>query len=216
VLKEGQPLIRSARIIQRGEFRVRKADGRWSPFEAKQYFSVQPPGFVWDADIHLASLMKVRVRDAYIGGRGSMQGKILALVPVVDEHAKRELNTAALQRYLAEAVWFPTALLPGEGVKWSAIDDGRALATLTDSGITVSLEFSFNDAGEITGAFTPGRYRETEGKYRLTPWAGHFRNYEERDGVRIPVEADVEWRLPEGSLPYWKGRIVGVEYDFAL
>lgn len=214
-LKEGQPLIRSARITQVGEFRARKADDEWSLFEAKEYFSAQPPGFVWDASIRMAPLMKVRVRDAYVTGQGSMQVKILSLVSVVDEHGKAELNAGALQRYLAEVVWLPTALLPSEGVKWSAIDDSRALATLTDSGTTVSLEFHFNDVGEITDVFSPGRYREVNGKYELTPWAGHFRNYKERNGMWIPIEAAVEWQLPDGSFPYWKGRIVEVEYDFA-
>ncbi|MEA2063547.1 MAG: DUF6544 family protein, partial [Gemmatimonadota bacterium] len=70
VLKEGQPLIRSARIIQAGEFRARKADNGWSRFEAKQYFSAQPPGFVWDAGIRMAPLMEVRVRDMYVAGQG--------------------------------------------------------------------------------------------------------------------------------------------------
>ncbi|MEK9138381.1 MAG: DUF6544 family protein, partial [Bacteroidota bacterium] len=213
-LKEGQPMIRSARIIWAGEFRTRTADDGWSHFDAKQYFWAEPRGFVWDASIGMAPLMKVRVRDAYVAGQGSMQGKILSLVTVVDEHGKAELNAGALQRYLAESVWFPTALLPSEGVKWSAIDNNRALAAFTDSGTTVSLEFHFNDDGEITGVFTPGRYREVNGKYELTPWAGHFRTYEERDGMRIPVEADVEWQLPGGNFPYWKGRIVEVEYDF--
>ncbi len=213
VLREGQPLIRSARIIEVGEFRA--GDDGWNPFEAQQYFRAQPPGFVWDASIRMAPLVNVRVRDSYLAGQGSMQGKILAVVPVVDEHGKPELNAGALQRYLAEAVWFPTALLPSEGVKWSAIDNSRALATLTDSGTTVSLEFHFNDVGEVTDVFTPGRYREVNGSYELTPWAGHFRNYEERDAVRIPVEGDVEWQLPTGNFPYWKGRIVKVEYDFA-
>jgi hypothetical protein len=116
---------------------------------------------------------------------------------------------------LAEAVWFPAALLPVAGVQWSAIDDSRALATLTHFGTTVSLEYDFNDAGEITGIFTSGRFREVNGKYELTPWAGHLRNYKEKDGMRIPVEADVEWQLPGGSFTYWKGRIVNVEYLFA-
>jgi hypothetical protein len=141
-----------------------------------------------------------------------MEAKILSLVPLVDASAKAELNAGALQRYLAEAVWFPTALLPGEAMKWSAIDSSRALATLSDSGATVSMEFQFNNAGEITGVFTPGRYREVNGKYELTAWRGHFRNYQERNGMRIPLESDVEWQLPEGVFPYWKGRITEVEY----
>ena len=214
-LEEGQPLIHSARITQVGEFRARQADHGWNRFEARQFFSAQPPGFVWDASIRMAPLIKVRVRDTYVAGQGSTQGKILSIVPVVDERSKAELNAGALQRYLAEAVWFPTALLPSEGVKWNAIDNSRALATLTDGGTTVSLEFQFNDIGEITGVFTPGRYRDAEGKYELTPWAGHFFNYEERHGMRIPLEGDVEWQLPGGSFPYWKGRIATVQYDFA-
>jgi hypothetical protein len=159
--------------------------------------------------------MKVRVRDAYIAGHGSMQGKMLSLVPVVDEQGKEELNAGALQRYLAEAVWLPTALLPSKSLKWSAIDNSRALATLTDSGKTVSLEFRFNPVGEITDVSTPGRYREVNGQYELTPWAGHFRHYEERGGMRIPIEGEVEWQLPSGNFSYWKGRIVEVEFDFA-
>jgi hypothetical protein len=214
-LKEGQPMIRSARIAQVGQFRARNADDGWSPFEAKQYFSARPPGFVWDAGIRMAPWLKVRVRDAYVTGHGSMQAKILSLVAMVHERGKAELNAGALQRYLAEAVWFPTALLPSAGVKWSAMDNHSAVATLSDFGSTVSLGFHFGDVDQITGVFTPGRYREVNGRYVLTPWAGQFRNYEEREGMRIPVEGDVEWRLKEGSFPYWMGRIVEVRYDFA-
>jgi hypothetical protein len=213
-LKEGQPLIGSARMFQTGEFNTLGTADGWRPFEATQHISAQTPGFVWDASIRLSALLKVRVRDSYVAGRGQMQGKILALLSVVDEQDKPELNAGALHRYLAEAVWCPTALLPGEGVKWTAIDDSRALATLTDSGITVSLEFHFNELGEITGVFTSERYREVKGSYELTPWAGHFRNYEERDGIQIPLEGEVGWQLPMGNLPYWKGRIEQIKYTY--
>ena len=177
VLSTTSTFIRFARVTWAGEFRIRRADDRWNPFKATQYFSTQPPGFVWDASMRMAHLMSVRVRDAYLAGEGSMQTKILSLVPVVDERGKAELNAGALQRYLAEAVWFPTALLPSAGVQWGAVDDSRALATLTDSGTTVSLEFRFNEAGEITSVFTPGRYRAVNGKYGLARWEAHLRSY---------------------------------------
>jgi hypothetical protein len=49
-------------------------------------------------------------------------------------------------RYLAEAVWLPTALLPVNGVRWSPIDENRALATLQgDDDVSVSLEFRFEN-----------------------------------------------------------------------
>ncbi len=159
-------------------------------------------------------LMNVRVRDAYLDGKGMMHGEILSLFSVVDAHDDARLDAGALQRYLAEAVWLPTALLPSENLRWSAIDDRRALATLTAAGTTVSLEFSFSESGEVTGISAPVRYREVNGRYEPTPWAGRFWNYEERSGMMIPVEGEVEWQMPEGAEPYWRGRIVDASYDF--
>lgn len=209
-LKEGQPLIQGARISQSGIFRA----GGWKPFTANQTVTTNPPGFVWEAAIRMAPLIHVRVRDSYLEGKGSMRGSIFGIVPIVNASEAPELNSGALQRYLAEAVWFPTALLPSDHMQWSEIDAGKALARFTHAGSEVSLEFSFNNAGEVTRIFTPGRYQYVKGKYELTPWRIHLRDYKEFSGIRIPVEAEVEWLRPEGSFCYYKGRIVGVEYDF--
>lgn len=86
---------------------------------------------------------------------------------------------------------------------------------MTDSGITVSLEFHFNDAGEVAGIYTPGRWGRFDGEYALIPWEGYFRHYEERESMQVPVEGEVGWHLPGGWLSVWKGRIVDVKYDFA-
>jgi len=215
-LREGQPLVRRARLLQRGQFNLAASaqKSRWRRLQAEQHFSAGPPGFLWDARIRTAPLMAVRVRDAYIGAEGSMLGKLLHLFTVVDEAGKAELNEGALQRYLAEAVWLPTALLPSRGVRWTAVDDTRALAELTDAGTTVSLEFHFNEEGEVSGVFAPGRHRAVGGKFVPTPWAGRFRDYQVRGGMRVPLEAEAEWQLPEGALPYWRGRIVEIEYEY--
>ena len=42
----------------------------------------------------------------------------------------REMDEAALQRLLAEMVWFPTALLDVRYVRWTPVDDTRAQASL--------------------------------------------------------------------------------------
>ncbi len=213
-LRDGQPLVRSAHILHRGEFLTNPKGSGWSTFASTQNFSVHPPGFVWDASIRFAPLMDVRVRDSYLSGKGSMEATSLAIVPVMNQHGKAELNEGALQRYLAEAVWFPTALLPEAGVVWSAIDDSRVRARLEDSGTRVSLEFTVNGKGEVTRIYSSGRYREADGKFELTPWVVQVGTYEERGGMRIPMEAEVAWQLPGGVQPYWKGRIVDAQYDF--
>jgi hypothetical protein len=213
-LKEGQQCIRSVRIVHSGDFLTSIENNGWSPFTSTQRFTADPPGFVWDAKISMAPMMDVRVRDAYLVGKGLMETRVFSTLPVMDQHDKPELNEGARQRYLAEAIWFPTALLPSDRVTWSPMDDTHARATLTDFGATVSLEFTFNDKGEITRIFTPGRYREVNGKYLFTPWEVRVWNYQDKGGMRIPVEGEVMWQLPGGSLPYWKGRVVEAEYDF--
>lgn len=215
VLQEGGPMIRAARLAQEGGFRTSPDAKEWSPLTAWQSFAVRPPGFVWDARIRMAPLTDVRVRDSYTAGQGTMRAKVLALVPVVDESGKIELAQGALQRYLGETVWFPTALLPGEGVEWSEIDADRSLATLSDSGVTVSLEFRFNEQGEVASVFSPDRQAEMGGRYVPTPWAVRTFGYREFSGVRIPAEAEAEWQFPEGNFPYWKARITEAEYEFA-
>ena len=210
-LKEGQPVVRSARIGYAGEFKLK---GKWIPFDSEQHFSANPPAFVWDAEMKMNPLMNVRVRDAFTDGKGSMNAKIFALFSVMNAHDDVKLDAGAMQRYLAESAWLPTALLPGENLRWTAIDENRASATLTDGKTTVSLEFRFNDAGEITEAFTPARFYGTGGEYKTFPWLCRLWNYKELGGMMIPIEGEAEWQMPEGVAPYFKGRIIEAEYDF--
>jgi hypothetical protein len=211
-LTPGRPLLRSARIEQAGDFRAGGFEAPWSPFTAVEHFTAHPPGFVWDASIRMAPLVTVRIRDSYIGGVGSMLGKMASLVPVVDQSGSPRLAEGALHRYLAESPWFPTALLPGRGLAWEPIDDTTARATLTDGPLSVWMDFRFGPGGEIVSASTPARLREVDGDYVPTPWTCSFRDYQKVDGLRIPMEGEVGWILPEGELSYWRGRIVNVEY----
>ena len=41
-----------------------------------------------------------------------------------------ELARGEFMRWFAEAPWYPTALLPSQGVRWQAVDDTSAQATL--------------------------------------------------------------------------------------
>ena len=123
------------------------------------------------------------------------------------------LAAGALHRYLAEAAWFPSALLPSQGVDWSAVDDTTARAILTRGGTTVSLDFRFGADGLVSSVYTPARFRDVGGRGVPTPWRGRFRRYEPRDGITIPLEGEVEWVLPEGPQPYWRGMINQVTFQ---
>ena len=124
------------------------------------------------------------------------------------------LDAGALQRYLAECVWFPTALLPSAGVVWQARDEHSAIAALNDGHSTVSLVFFFDASGDVTH-ITGDRYYEDTGTYTLRPWTVTCREYDTHNGVRIPTECEVAWELPTGRLPYWRGVVSNVQYEFS-
>jgi len=210
-LCEDQRIIRSARIRQTGEFFL---NGAWRPMRARQVFSASPPAFMWDARISAAPFMPVYVRDSYVAQRATMRADMLALYPLVNQSGSPELNAGALLRYLGEAAWFPTRLVPGEGLTWKPVDDERAEATLSDGSTTVSLQFRFDDQGDLIELYSPGRFRGVNGAFVPTPWRVRALGQEVVGGMRMMTPAVAEWVLPEGPLPYWRGRIRDIEYRY--
>ena len=215
VLQKQQPIIQLARFTQVGTLRTDVRSDRWLKFEASQIVAPPAIGFLWNARVAMAPLLHVRVRDALIAGQGSGQVSFLSAFTVAAAGGNLEMNSGALHRYLAEAAWYPTALLPSAKLRWSAIDGNTALATLTDNGVTVSLEFRFNTAGEIAGIYTPARWGTFDGGYKQVPWEAHFRNYVNRGGILVPSEGDVGWYSEGEWRPVWKGTITEATYEFA-
>ncbi len=212
VLVDGQKLIGIAKMHQWGMLRTNTKNDTWSPFTAHQII-VPPAGFIWNAKVGMPLGAHVRVLDNYCAGEGAGRVTILSAFPVASVAGDPELNSGALHRYLAEAVWYPTALLPQSGVVWNPIDDRSATATLTDSGITVSLEFRFNDADEVVAIYSSGRFGRFDGEYKQVPWEGHFRDYQIREGMRIPMYGEVGWYEDETLNLVWKGDLLDVQYQ---
>lgn len=214
VLAEDQRPIRAMRMTQRGELRTDVHRERWMKFRAQQVVMPYSRSFSWDAKVRILPLVHVRVRDAYTDGVGTGQVQVLSALTIASDRNKPELNSASLHRYLAEAVWYPSALLPSAGVQWSSIDDRRALATLTDFGNTVSLEFRFNEATEVIGIHTEGRWSRTANGYELMPWEGHFSAYRRHQGVLVPSRGEVGWYANGRLEIVWKGEITSLEHQF--
>ncbi len=214
VLFDGQQFINSARFQQIGELKVNPKSENWSQFEASYFVSQSPVAFIWDAKIKIAPVFHVRVTDYFKDGIGAGKVSLMSAITIGSDEDNPELNSGALYRYFAEAVWHPTALLPQSGVTWEPVDENRAIARLTKSGISISLEFRFNDLGEISGIYTEERFGKFGDKYVKYPWEGRFKNYQVFNGVKIPTEGEVGWYLPEGWWIFWKGKIVNTEFNY--
>lgn len=215
-LREGQPMIRSVRLGQTGELRISAEKRTWRPFHAVQFVCTDPPGFVWDAQVTLPLKTTVCVRDSYIAGRGEGKVTLFGFLPFPMRAApsSHQLNEGELMRYLAEAVWYPTALLPGQGVEWTPVSDDQALATLTDGATTVAMEFRFGEHGEVTSVSSPARPRQVGNTYIATPWEGIHRNYREQSGMQIPTDGEVKWHLCGEAVSVWKGHLQNLEWVF--
>lgn len=213
VLRDGVPLVRHAVLTHEGVFRGDLDNpGEWS-FRSVQHFGADPPGFVWDARMHLAPLVDVYVRDALVGGQAFMRARVAGMFPVVEAGDDAQLDVAAAQRWLAETAWFPTALLPGQGVKWTAVDDTTALATVGSGALTARLEFRFGADSLVSSVFSSGRGRAVGGSIVPTPWRGRWSGWQWRDGMRVPGYGEVAWELVSGPVTYWRGTVVDATYE---
>lgn len=212
VLTDGQPRVAAVALAQRGEFNLSATGARWRPFTASQHVVLQPPGFVWDARVHMLPGLPVHVVDAYVAGEGRLHAAVLGLLPVADLHRTPGLARGELMRWFAEAVWYPTALLPSLGVRWQAVDDHAARATLTHGGITLSLLFHFGDDGLIDTVRADARERVVDGVVTTAPWQGRFWNYALRDGMRVPLHGEVGWDLPQGLQLYCRATTTALAY----
>ena len=177
---------------------------------------MDPPGFVWDGRIALAAGIPVLVHDAYVDGEGVLDASIAGVYSLAAQRGGGELARGDLARFLAEAPWYPTVLLPGAGVRWEPIDAYSARATLRDGNNTASLVFHFGLDGLVEAVRMHDRPRAVDGALVPTRWEGRFWNYAEREGVFVPLDAEVAWDPPSGPLPpYWRGQLDQLRYVFA-
>ena len=184
-------------LTQRGE--LQSAPGKdWLPFRAEQWVLVREPAFLWIAHVDGKLWLDLAGRDRYLDGKGSMRIELLSLIPVVDA-AGPKIDQGALVRYLAEMMWYPSAVLEPY-VRWEAIDDRSARAVMRYGDVEAAGVFRFDDDGDIIG-FEARRYRNDS----LEDWIIEIdpASYRELDGVRIPARSTVAWRDDAGESWSW-------------
>lgn len=215
VIRPGQPLILRADFAHEGRFDMGRATPAWKSFTSGQTVTAARPAFLWDGRIALFPGLPVRVIDAFVAREGILIARLLGLVPLAGLRGGGALAEGELLRWLAEAPWYPTALLPGQGVTWTAIDDHSAMASVTDGTVTADLLYRFGADGLPASVHADARARSLGDRLIPTPWEGRFWAYASRDGLLIPTEGEVAWLLPEGRAPYWRGTLTAVRYTVA-
>src|SRR5919112_268354 len=214
-LKEEQPMVAGVRVRHSGTFNMGQTTDQWKPFTSDQEVVTQRPGFDWNGSVAMMPGVPVRVHDAYVAGEGILHASLLGLFSLVNMRGAGDVAEGELMRFFAEAAWYPTALLPSQGVRWEAVDDRSAYATLGEGDHTITMLFAFDERGLIDTVQAESRGRTVGDEIVPTAWQGRFWNYEERGGMRVPLDGEAAWLPPEGPKPYWRGHITDIHYPFA-
>lgn len=215
VLKDGQPLITAVTIDIAGTFNMSATGEQWKPFTSRQRVVTRRPGFLWDAKIAMLPGVNVRVVDSYIAGNGLLRATVQGLITMADMRGDGGIAHGEFMRWFAEVPWYPTALLPSQGVRWAAVDDHSANATMEDGPLSLTLLFRFNDAGLIGSFRAEARGGMVGDKLVMAPWEGIWSNYQTRDGVKVPFTGEVAWMRPEGRKPYFVGTVGALTFEFS-
>jgi hypothetical protein len=217
VLNNGQPIVTSVTVQHTGTFNVTALSSRemWIPFTSEQCVLTRRPGFVWNARMALVPGIAVLVHDAYAAGVGTLHPAVMGLFSITHQHGTGDIARGELMRYMMEAAWYPTALLPSQGTKWVAFDEMSADATMVDGDISMTMRFTFDAAGLIETVRAESRGAMIGRKVVTMPWEGRMSNYQEREGMQVPLNGEAAWLPPGGRKPYWRGSIVSAAYEFA-
>ena len=214
VLTDGQPIVSAVTVEHTGTFNLKQPGEQWKPFTSRQRVVTRRPGFVWNARIAVVPGLNVFVHDAYVDGEGILNPAILGLLSLADPVEAGVLAQGEFVRFFAETAWYPTALLPSQGVHWDAVDDRSAKATLADGKVSVTMLVKFNGADLIESVRVAARAAMVGKAVVMTPWEGRMSNYQMRDGMLIPLACEAAWLRPEGRAPYWRGTISSMTYEF--
>jgi len=218
VLTDGQPIIAAASIEMAGTINMSATAAQWKPFTSHQRVVTSAagarPGFLWDAQVDMFPGVPARVQDSYIAGQGQLIAKLLGLFTVAEAHGGGELARGEFMRYFAEAAWYPTALLPSQGVRWQAVDDASANATIVDGPITLTLLFRFDEDGLITSVHAESRGAGVGKDMVMLPWDCGLSDYQPHDGMLIPMRGEAAWMRPDGRKAYFVGHVNKLSHEF--
>ena len=217
VLWDGQPIVTAVTVQHAGTFNVTALEGRerWMAFTSEQRVITNRPGFVWNARISMAPGIAVLVHDAYAGGVGTLHPAVLGVFSLTNQHGTGDIARGELMRFMLEAAWYPTALLPSQGVRWVAVDAESADATMVDGDIRMTMRFIFGADGLIKSVRADARGALVGDKVVMMPWEGRMSYYQQRDGLRVPLTGEAAWLTEGGRKPYWRGTITSARYEFA-
>ncbi|WP_250631483.1 DUF6544 family protein [Rhodoflexus caldus] len=207
----GKPEIYRAQVAQAIRMQMKPEQKDWLSATAVQYYAVRQPAFIWETTVQMMPLVYFLGRDRFNGGKGQMQIQLWGAFAMVDSKDNEKINTGTMQRYLGEIVWLPSAALH-PAIRWEAVDDNSARATMTYGETTGSGIFHFTPDGDLV-SFNAMRYMGSEENARQHEWIITAENWRTFNGIRVPSKVRATWKLPEEDWTWLQMEITDVRYN---
>lgn len=189
-IRPDTPLASSVSLEMRGTMRL-KPEQEWMPMKARQILA-PPKGFVWRAEVG-GGLTRFSGGDHYANGSGRVRFWLWGFIPLVKQEGV-DVSRAALGRMVCETIWLPSSLLPQRGVKWEALDDESALATMKVGEETITLNLLVEPDGRLREIRILRWGNQTEdGSFSYIPFGGRIQEERAFDGYTIPSKVSAGW-----------------------
>jgi hypothetical protein len=205
----GRPEIASLSMKQKGALRLKPEDKLWLPSESEQLIVTKSKAFMWKVRIRMQGLPVLGI-DSFHKGKGSTWISLFGLIPIANVAGDPKTNQSALQRFLGEIVWVPSAALH-PSITWKARDAGSAEATMTWDGAQGSAVFYFRPDGEPY-KFVAQRFKDRSDE-KPQEWVADMIASREFSGLRIPARLKATWILPSGPFTWYEFEVVEAHYD---
>ena len=207
----GKKQMNYTKLTQYAKMKMKPEQQDWYEAEAIQFIRNDEPSFVWFVNLKMMGFIDIYGRDKFENGKGEMLIKIFSLFNIVNSAGDR-IDEATMQRYLGEIIWSPSAAL-SKLIRWEEMNEFSARAIMNYKGRKVIGEFYFNPDGDFV-RFRTERYFGSEDNAERKIWEITARDYKSFDGIRLPSEFDVYWKLGEKEWWNWMNlKITDIEYN---
>lgn len=209
----GTEKVNSVWLKQSAKMKMKPEQEEWNNALAEQFFTVDEPAFVWKVKMQMSPFIEITGRDKFVDGKGQMLIKLFSLFNIVNEKGEK-MDEGTLQRYLAETVWFPSAVA-SPYIKWETIDSLSAKATMNYKGVTGSGTFYFNEKGDFI-KFSCLRFKGNEPDAKRYEWVITVDEHAIKNRIKIPVKMKASWQLENELWTWLEVNVVDIQYNMNL
>ena len=210
----GAPLVSAVQIEMQGELGLGPREKpNYRPMTARQILA-PPVGFVWSVRVGAIS-----GSDGATPNLSWTRFWLFGLLPIVRVKGDINHRRSAFGRFIAEGVfWTPAALLPGEHVRWEAVDDCTARVVVSFGEFEQAVDLSVADNGAPKRVVMQRWSNENaEKEFRYQPFGGELGEFRAFGGYTLPTSVDGGNHFgTDAYFPFYRARVTDIRPLVAL